>query len=162
MWDGLYSEALEAVVICPSNPLISIDPILAVPGIRQALRSAPAPVVAVSPIVAGTAVKGPTAKMMTELSIEVSALSVAERYRDLIDGFVIDEADAALADRLDVPCRVTATLMHDDERKRALAQDVLAFATGIATKVVRREIKPADHERLIAEAIDELSAGGLN
>jgi LPPG:FO 2-phospho-L-lactate transferase len=132
-WQALYSEGLEAVVICPSNPFISIDPVLAVPGLRRALRASAVPVIAVSPVVAGAAVKGPTAKMMRELGVEVSATSVAERYRDIIDGFVLDESDAPLAAELDTPCLVTATLMHSDEVKRALASEVLAFARRLSS-----------------------------
>ena len=95
----LARDDLAAIVICPSNPLISIDPILAVPGMRHALAEAAAPVIAVSPIIAGRAVKGPTAKMMAELGIDVTAAAVARRYADLIDAFVAEPEDAkALAD----------------------------------------------------------------
>ena len=79
---------LRAVVICPSNPFISIEPILAVPGMREAIATCDAPVVAVSPIIGGRAVKGPTAKMMTELGLAVNAASAALRYGDLLDGYV--------------------------------------------------------------------------
>ena len=81
-------------MICPSNPFISIEPILAVPGMRAALAGCGAPVVAVSPIVGGRAVKGPTAKMMQELGLAVSSASAAARYGDLLDGYVVDAADA--------------------------------------------------------------------
>src|SRR5229473_1932509 len=84
---------LRAVVICPSNPLISIEPILAVPGIRDALRACAAPVIAVSPIVGGRAIKGPTAKMMTELGQPPSAGEVARRYGDFLDGYIFDATD---------------------------------------------------------------------
>ena len=84
------ARRLEAVVICPSNPFISIDPILAVPGMRAALAASPAPVVAVSPIIGGRAVKGPTAKMMAELGLAVTCRTVAEHYAGLLDGFVLD------------------------------------------------------------------------
>jgi hypothetical protein len=95
---------VRAVVICPSNPFISIEPILAVPGMREAIAACGAPVVAVSPIVGGRAVKGPTAKMMQELGLDVSSASVAKRYRDLLTGYIVDQADAegirAIAHRL--------------------------------------------------------------
>ena len=129
--EALASEALEAVVICPSNPFISIDPILAVPGLREALAACPAPVVAVSPIIGGRAVKGPTAKMMAELGLRASARAVAARYGGLLDGFVLDEADAGEAEAIEVPCLATRTLMTSDDDKRALARQVLAFAAGL-------------------------------
>ena len=122
------SEHLEAVVICPSNPFISIDPILAVPGMRAALTACRAPVVAVSPIIGGRAVKGPTAKMMAELGLPTSARAVAEHYGDLLDGFVLDAADGAEAEAIDLSCLATRTLMGSDDDKRRLAAEVLAFA----------------------------------
>ncbi len=128
---ALVDAGLEAVVICPSNPFISVDPILAVPGMRNALAACAGPVIAVSPVIGGRAVKGPTGKMMGELGLEVSAAAVATHYGDLLDGFVVDPADAALADALDVPCLVTPTLMRDDADKVALAEAVLAFARGL-------------------------------
>lgn len=98
--EWLGDPALAGIFICPSNPFVSVDPILAVPGLRAALRRCPAPVIAVSPIVAGLAIKGPTAKMMAELAVPSTAVAVAEHYRDLLDGYVIDEADAGLLDPL--------------------------------------------------------------
>ena len=117
-----------AIVICPSNPFISIDPILALPGAREALRAAPAPVIAVSPVIGGDSVKGPTAKMMSELGLPVAAHAVAGHYGGLIDGYVLDEADAGEAERIAAPCRVTATLMRDESDKVRLAAEVLRFA----------------------------------
>src|SRR5207245_3041735 len=111
--------------ICPSNPFISIDPILALPGIRAALRDCPAPVVAVSPIIAGQAVKGPTAKMMAELGLPVDAAAVAEHYRDCLDLYVADEADAAAVSGLDLPVVLAPTLMRSLADREALAGDVL-------------------------------------
>lgn len=135
---ALAARELEAVVICPSNPFISIDPILAVPGMRAALMACPAPVVAVSPIIGGRAVKGPTAKMMTELGIPTTSRSIAAHYHDLLDGFVLDQADAAEADAIPLPCLVTSTLMTTDDDKRRLADEVLAFA-----RRLRKEARPA-------------------
>ena len=126
--EALASESLEAVVICPSNPFISIDPILAVPGMRAAIAACRAPVVAVSPIIGGHAVKGPTAKMMAELGMPTSARAVAEHYGGLLDGFVLDHADADQAPHIDVPCLATRTLMASEDDKRTLAAEVLAFA----------------------------------
>ena len=126
--EALQSDRLEAVVICPSNPFISIDPILAVPGMRSALAACRAPVVAVSPIIGGRAVKGPTAKMMAELGMPASAKTVAEHYGGLIDGFALDRADADQAAAIDVPCLATRTLMASEDDKQTLAAEVLAFA----------------------------------
>jgi LPPG:FO 2-phospho-L-lactate transferase len=118
----------EAVVICPSNPFISIRPMLAIPGFEAALRASSAPVVAVSPIIGGRAVKGPTAKMMAELGMATSARAVAELYGDLLDVFVADDADAGSLDGL--ACRVVLapTLMSTLGDKEALARTVLRAA----------------------------------
>ena len=125
---ALADPSLRAVVICPSNPFISIDPILAIPDVRAALRACAAPVVAVSPIIGGQAVKGPTAKMLAELGFEVSAAAVAMRYGDLVDIFVLDEVDRALTERLTVRSVVAPTLMRTLQDKVALARMVLDAA----------------------------------
>ncbi len=125
---ALQAPGLQAIVVCPSNPLLSIQPMLAVPGIAQALRQRRVPLVAVSPIVGGAAVKGPLAKMMMEAGQAPSALAVAQHYAGLVDGLVIDEADAALRpaiQHLGLQVCVTQTLMVDADRQRALAQAVL-------------------------------------
>lgn len=124
----------RAIVICPSNPFISIDPILAVPGMRDLLRGSGAPVVAVSPIVGGQAVKGPTAKMMQELGLEISSATVARHYDGLIDAYVADLADADDVAGLDVPVTLAATLMRSLEDRIALARTVLAVADGLAAR----------------------------
>ena len=130
---ALARPGLEAVVICPSNPLISVDPILALPGVRDALAACPAPIIAVSPIVGGRALKGPTGKMMQELGMASTATAVADHYGDLLDGFVLDVEDQALADDIGraVPVRVTGTIMSNLEDKRAVARTVLDFAAGL-------------------------------
>ena len=122
---------VRAVVVCPSNPFISIEPILAVPGMRQAIAGCGAPVVAVSPIVGGRAVKGPTAKMMQELGLVVSAVAAAERYGDLLSGYVVDTADVAAARELAIPVKAVPTLMTDLATRQALARAVLAFADAL-------------------------------
>ena len=122
---ALAAGDLEAVVICPSNPFLSIDPILSLPGVREALRACRAPVVAVSPIIGGKAVKGPTAKLMAELGLPVSAAAVAEHYADLLDIYVVDEADAAEISELGVPVILSHTLMVTLEDRDALARTVL-------------------------------------
>jgi LPPG:FO 2-phospho-L-lactate transferase len=119
---------LDAIVICPSNPYLSVDPLLAIPGVREALAGHEAPVVAVSPIVGGRAVKGPTAKLMAELGIEVTAASVVDHYRDLLDGVVLDAEDAVLAGTLGVSTYVTGTVMKTLEDRTGLARAVLDFA----------------------------------
>ncbi len=129
--DALADERLGAIVICPSNPFISIDPIFAVPGLRNMLAASQAPVVAVSPIVGGKALKGPTAKMMTELGLDSDAVAVARHYGDLLDGFVLDgsDADSENAVRaLGVDVLVTDTVMQTLADKERLAREVLAFA----------------------------------
>jgi LPPG:FO 2-phospho-L-lactate transferase len=124
----LADPDLRAIVICPSNPFISIDPILAVPGIRAALRDCHAPVVAVSPIIGGKAVKGPTAKMMAELGLPVDAKTVAHHYRDFLDLYIADEEDAAAVACLDIPVVLTHTLMQSLAGREALARTVLTAA----------------------------------
>jgi LPPG:FO 2-phospho-L-lactate transferase len=119
---------LRAVVICPSNPFISIEPILALPGIRQALETCAAPIIGVAPIIGGKAVKGPTAKMMRELGLEVSAKTVALRYADLLDGYVTDNVDRAIAASLPVRAISTNTLMLSLADREQLARTTLAFA----------------------------------
>ncbi len=125
---ALASPRLRAVIVCPSNPLISVGPILAVPGVRDALASCAAPVVAVSPIIGGRAVKGPTAKMFAELGTEPSAAAVARHYAGLLRGYVLDHEDADVSGTLGVKDIVTQTLMKTLDDKVALARDVLAFA----------------------------------
>lgn len=119
----------EAVILAPSNPFVSIGPILAVPGLRAALESTRARRIAISPIIAGNVVKGPAAKMMLSLGHEVSVVGIAAVYRGLIDVMVIDDQDRDLAPRvraLGMECVVTDTMMTSDARKAELARDVLA------------------------------------
>jgi len=121
----------EAILICPSNPVISIGTILAVPGIRQTLQASAAPVVAVSPIVQGATLKGPADKMLYGLGFEVSAYGVAQYYNGLLHGLVIDTLDAALQPRLErlgLRVEVTNTIMRTLADKQALAQTMLTLA----------------------------------
>jgi LPPG:FO 2-phospho-L-lactate transferase len=118
----------EGIIFCPSNPIISVGPILAVPGVRKALEKRKCPAVAISPIVGGRALKGPAANMMKGLGMEVSALGVAKIYRGLVDVMVIDQADEALAPAIrDVGMKavVTNTIMSGETEKKALARVVL-------------------------------------
>ncbi|MEE2692728.1 MAG: 2-phospho-L-lactate transferase [Pseudomonadota bacterium] len=116
----------DAIIIAPSNPYLSIGPILAIPEIREALLTASAPRVAVSPIIGGESVKGPTSKLMRELGVAVDNQSIADFYGGLIDGLVIDERDAAPAG--DVSVRKTNILMWTTDDKRRVAEAALAFA----------------------------------
>ena len=122
---ALGDERLRAVVICPSNPFISIEPILAAQGIREALSACAGPVIAVSPIIGGRAVKGPTAKMMAELGMTTSAAAVAERYGSLLDGFVMDVTDAEEAARVAARVTLAPTLMRNLTEREELARIVL-------------------------------------
>ena len=125
---ALTRSDLRAVIICPSNPFVSVEPILAVPGIRAAMQKSDAPVIAVTPIIGGKAIKGPAAKMMAELGLEVSGAAVARRYAGLIDGFVVDRADPAPEPQQNIAFFRTATLMHSTGDRLQLAQAVLNSA----------------------------------
>lgn len=122
-------EAAEVILFCPSNPFVSLDPILNLRGVRECIQAKGA--VAVSPIVGGRAIKGPAAKMLAELNLDVSAASVAAHYAGFLTGFVIDEADAALRASITTEALsvlVTNTLMHTNADRARLARDVLDFA----------------------------------
>lgn len=126
---------LQGVVICPSNPYLSVDPILAVPGVRAALEQVSAPVVAVSPIIGGAALKGPAAKLMSELGVTPSATAVARHYQGLLSGLVIDDVDAGEAAgiaALGIGVRTTAAVMTDDEDRLRLARETLDFVRSLA------------------------------
>jgi LPPG:FO 2-phospho-L-lactate transferase len=132
---ALRPGCARAVILCPSNPFLSIAPILAVPGLRQSLRDSGAPIVAVSPIVGGRAIKGPTAKIMRELGLPADVPAVAAHYRGLIDGLVIDGEDAGLQPLLQqegLRVAVTDTVMRSLEDRVRLAREVLDFADAIA------------------------------
>ncbi len=123
----------EAVILCPSNPLISIGPILAVPGTHDLLKQTQAKVVVISPVVAGESLKGPTDKMLQQLGLEVTALQIAKLYEDIADIFVLDEQDKALQpeiESLGLKVVVTDTVMRNKEKKRDLAEATLAALAG--------------------------------
>ncbi|MDQ0466915.1 LPPG:FO 2-phospho-L-lactate transferase [Caulobacter ginsengisoli] len=137
---ALARPDLTAIVICPSNPYLSIDPILAVPGVREALQHAAAPIVAVSPIVAGQALKGPAAKLMAELGVEPGVEAVARHYAGLIDGLVVDTADAGAVptiEALGVRALAVPSVMRSDDDRRRLARDALAFAATLSQSRAR-------------------------
>jgi len=134
--NALTDTAVGAIIIAPSNPYLSIDPILAIPTIGNALRSAAAPVIAVSPIVGNTAIKGPTAKIMAELGLEVSALSIAHHYHDLLDGFILDTTDRDMAEQVEnlgLEVIICNTIMKSLDDKVRLARAALDFAASLAT-----------------------------
>lgn len=129
------AESLHAaaqIIICPSNPYLSVDPILSVPGLRETIQRSAAPVVAVSPIVGGRALKGPAAKMMREMGyLEHLPLTIVEHYAGLLDGFVIDQQDRAEQSRLPLPSLATDTIMTDLPSKQRLAAEVLQFGRSL-------------------------------
>ena len=127
----LTDPDLAAIFIAPSNPYLSIDPMLAIPSLAAALRSSAAPVIAISPIVGGRALKGPTAKIMEELGVPVTAAAVAHHYRDLLDGYILDDSDRAEADALvagGLAVGATQTVMNTLEDRIHLARFALGFA----------------------------------
>jgi LPPG:FO 2-phospho-L-lactate transferase len=131
--NALEDPKLAAILICPSNPFVSVAPIRALPGVDDRLRRHKAPVIAVSPIVANKAIKGPTAKMMNELGLELSALGVYHYYGDLLDGFVLDEQDRRLVNRVAEPRQLYCcnTVMESLDDRTALARECLRFAASL-------------------------------
>lgn len=133
-------SSAATILLCPSNPVVSIGPILAVPGIRDAVVDSPAPVVAVSPIVGGAPVKGPADRLLRGLGKEVSARGVAVWYQGLIDGLVIDERDADLAkdiEAMGMPTRVIDTLMKTTEIAASVARAALSLAEALSASEAR-------------------------
>lgn len=130
---ALSDPDLDAIIICPSNPYLSIDPILSMPELRDALKTAAAPVVAVSPLIGGQAVKGPTVKIMAELGVPADSATLVQHYAGLVTGFIIDESDRAEADRLAIPTCVTPTLMQSLDDRVRLAGTCVDFAMQLAS-----------------------------
>lgn len=129
----LNNRELRAVILCPSNPFLSIDPILSLESVRPGLQSTPAPVVAVSPIVGGKALKGPAARIMEELGMAPGNLALAEYYRDFLDGLIIDRIDgheAAAIEKLGIKVKLTDTVMRSMQDRIDLAETTLEFALG--------------------------------
>lgn len=128
---ALSGSPVDAIVVCPSNPYLSVDPILAVDGMTRMLLSTGAPIVAVSPVVGGRAIKGPTAKIMQELGVGADVEAIANHYRGFADGLVIDHADAEATGRIraaGLAATVTNTVMKSIDDRKQLARDVLEFA----------------------------------
>lgn len=133
----IASGSVDAVIVCPSNPYVSVAPILAVPAIRRWLRARRFPVIAVSPIVGGAAIKGPAAKMMRELGADASCEGVARHYGRSVDAWVIDRADADAQPRIAATgrdVRVTDTIMTDVAASKRLATDVVHFARELSRR----------------------------
>ena len=131
---ALADPALEAIVICPSNPLLSIGPLLAIAGIAQALRSRAAPCIAVSPFIGGEAVKGPAAKIMRELGVEPGAAALTAPYAGLIDAILCDPADPGAGTSIDgIRIVATDTLMRGTSGQQRLARETLALAAALRT-----------------------------
>lgn len=127
--EALLSPDTGAILIAPSNPFLSVDPVLAIPAIREALRQTSAPIVAVSPIPGGQAVKGPTAKLMRELGLEVNASSIARHYQGIADALLLDDRDPP-AD-IGLPHARTDTLMQTLEDRVRVARAALALAATV-------------------------------
>ena len=131
---ALKSKELQSIIFCPSNPLLSIDPILSIQGLKKAFADSGAKIVAVTPIVSGVAIKGPAAKNLRELGYPVSATTVAKHFQGLIHGFVLDKRDhqeAQQIEELGIAVLVTDTIMNDLEIKIQLADKTLRFANSI-------------------------------
>jgi LPPG:FO 2-phospho-L-lactate transferase len=125
---ALESPRLERIVIAPSNPLLSIAPILAITGMRERLRRAGVPIIAVAPLIGGRAIKGPTVKLMQELGMRSSVLAIAQYYADLVDAWVIDSVDGHEATKLGGVVALTDTLMQTTEDRLRVAQSVLELS----------------------------------
>ncbi|MCP4001138.1 MAG: 2-phospho-L-lactate transferase [Gammaproteobacteria bacterium] len=133
---ALQANKLGAIILTPSNPWLSIDPILSLSDIKSTITNSTVPVVGISPIVSGKAIKGPTAKLMRELGMDVSAYSIAEHYKGILDGLIIDQQDADQCDAiraLGLQVSTTNTIMNSLDDKKALAEFTLAFARQIHT-----------------------------
>ncbi len=126
-------ETADLVFIAPSNPFVSIDPILNVYPIRALMMDLPQAIIAVSPIVGGQAVKGPAAKMMQELGLPPTSRTIADYYNELIDGFVYDVQDAGSCDDLGIETRCLNTMMHNEADRIRLAKEVMQFAEALLT-----------------------------
>ncbi len=129
---ALARPDLAGLIICPSNPWLSVDPMLAIPSWRKALSELHVPRVAVTPIIGGRAIKGPTAKIMSEFGLDVSAASIAAHYRGLIDGFMLDESDAAQSADLGLPAMAAPTIMRTLDDRIRLARATIAFCRSLS------------------------------
>jgi LPPG:FO 2-phospho-L-lactate transferase len=129
-------DEADLIVLCPSNPYVSIDPILSVSGLRQLIGKSTSPKIAISPIVGGRAIKGPAAKMMREMGQMISPLTVLDHLDDLLDGFVLDQEDRVLERGIDIPLLITDTIMTNRADKARLAQEVVEFGLTLSSDQV--------------------------
>jgi len=131
----LMDPGLKGIVICPSNPYLSIDPILSIEKIRQSITESKRPRVAVSPIINGQSVKGPTTKIMNELGLEANVLTIAQHYKDYIDGIVIDTSDQDYVEQIEsmgIQVKLSEIMMNNDDDKKRVAEDVIHFIDHIS------------------------------
>ena len=131
----LMDPGLKGIVICPSNPYLSIDPILSIEKIRQSITESKRPRVAVSPIINGQSVKGPTTKIMNELGLEANVLTIAQHYKDYIDGIVIDTSDQDYVGQIEsmgIQVKLSEIMMNNDDDKKRVAEDVIHFIDHIS------------------------------
>ncbi len=131
----LMDPGLKGIVICPSNPYLSIDPILSIEKIRQSITESKRPRVAVSPIINGQSVKGPTTKIMDELGLEANVLTIAQHYKDYIDGIVIDTSDQDYVGQIEsmgIQVKLSEIMMNNDDDKKRVAEDVIHFIDHIS------------------------------
>lgn len=126
--DALQSPDLQVIFVAPSNPFLSIDPILAIPGVREMLRARSVPIIAISPLISGKAIKGPLASMMDSLGVERSARGLIAHYGDIVDALIVDSSDADQVSECRIPVRCLPTLMTGHAERVALARQALAFA----------------------------------
>ncbi len=128
--ESLNDPELSGILIAPSNPYLSIDPILSIDKIKQSIMKSQKPRIAVSPLIGGDSVKGPTAKIMSEMGLEVNVLTIANHYKNLIDGLIIDNADEEYAQAIEscgIKVKISNILMNDYDDKIRLAQETLEF-----------------------------------
>ena len=133
--ETLMDPDLKGIVICPSNPYLSIDPILSIETISQSIAESKSPRVAVSPIINGQSVKGPTTKIMNELGLETNVLTIAQHYKDYIDGIVIDTSDQDYAGQIEsmgIQVKLSEIMMNNDDDKKRVAEDVIHFIDHIS------------------------------
>ena len=133
--ETLMDPDLKGIVICPSNPYLSIDPILSIETISQSIAESKSPRVAVSPIINGQSVKGPTTKIMDELGLETNVLTIAQHYKDYIDGIVIDTSDQDYAGQIEamgIQVKLSEIMMNNDDDKKRVAEDVIHFIDHIS------------------------------
>ena len=133
---ALSDKKLDGIIFCPSNPYLSIDPILSINKIKKLIENQKKPRVVVSPIVGNDSVKGPTSKIMNEMGIEVSSVSIAEHYKGLIDGIIIDESDGEQADKIKemgIEVKLSKIIVKTKQEKKRLAKESIAFIQEIAS-----------------------------